>query len=138
MAEKTFNQEHVGYWTDNRKSGLPKASGVYFVYECFDSTSNESVTIHKLIYIGESDNVKGRVGDHEKTEDWKKHVRSGNTLCFSFTPVDDYYRERVEAAYINHHKPIENKEYVDNFPFPKTHIITTGANILISNSFTVE
>jgi hypothetical protein len=138
MAEKTFNQKHEGYWSESNKVGLPKGSGVYCVYECTRNAEEKKVTIHKLIYIGESDNVNGRVDDHEKTKDWKKHVRSGNTLCFSFTSVDDDYRERVEAAYINHHKPIENKEYVDNFPFPKTHIDTSGANILISNSFTVE
>ena len=87
MAEKTFNQEHDGYWREPNKNGLPKASGVYCVYECTHNTTAKTVSIHKLIYIGESDNVHNRVANHEKTNDWKKHVRNGNVLCFSFTPI---------------------------------------------------
>lgn len=137
MAEKTFNQEHVGYWREPNKSGLPKKSGVYSVYECTHNVIDKTVEIHKLIYIGESDNVNGRVAKHEKAESWKKHVRPGNVLCFSFTPVDDDYRERLEAAYINHHKPVENTEYVNNFPFHKTNVNTSGKTKYIESYFTV-
>ncbi|MGQ1947965.1 GIY-YIG nuclease family protein [Geofilum sp. OHC36d9] len=137
MAEQTFNQEHDGYWREPNKSGLPKESGVYFVYECTHNVADKTVTIHKLIYIGESDNANNRVANHEKTDDWKKHVRQGKVLCFGFTPVDDYSRVRVEAAYINHHKPVENTECVNNFPFHKTNVNTSGKNKFIDSSFTV-
>lgn len=124
MAEKTFNQEFKGYWRDVNKKGLPKESGVYFVYECTYNTSKNTVTIHKLIYIGESEDVNDRVLKHEKYEKWIEHINHGNELCFSFTEVGDFHRIRVEAAYINEHKPPVNVEYVNHFPFDKTRIIS--------------
>jgi len=137
MAEKKFNQEHDGYWREPNKDELPKESGVYCVYECTHNVTDKTVSLHKLIYTGESDNVNKRVTNHEKTDDWKKHVRQGKVLCFSFTPVDDVHRVRVEAAYINHHKPVENTEYVNSFPFHKTNVNTSGKNKYIDSSFTV-
>jgi len=137
MAEKTFNQEYDGYWRESNKGGIPKESGIYCVYECTHNVEKKNVSIHKLIYIGESSDVNGRIAKHEKTEDWKKHVKKGSVLCFNFTPVDDYYRVRVEAAYINHHKPVENIEYVNDFPFDKTIVNTNGKNVYLDKSFTV-
>ena len=54
MAEKTFNQIFDGYWREQNKSGLPKSSGVYCVYECTYNKTEKTIEIHKLIYIGES------------------------------------------------------------------------------------
>lgn len=60
-------------------------------------------------------------------------------LCYSFTEVvDNNDRARVEAALINKHKPPENTEYVNNFPFDTTTIETSGRNALLSKSFTVK
>ncbi|PKP20333.1 MAG: hypothetical protein CVU05_09355 [Bacteroidetes bacterium HGW-Bacteroidetes-21] len=135
MAEQTLNQTFDGYWREPNKSGLPKSSGVYCVYECTHNTSEKTVSIHKLIYIGEAADVNQRVATHDRLEDWKKHVRQGNELCYSFTPVDSYYRERVEAAFIFRHKPPENTEYVKNFPFDKTIVKSTGKIALIDEFF---
>lgn len=137
MAEKTFNQEHDGYWREPSKSGIPTESGIYCVYECTHNVEKKNLSIHKLIYIGESKDVNGRIANHEKTDDWKKHVRKGNVLCFSFTPVDNYYRVRLEAAYVNHHQPVENVEYANDFPFDKTLVSTKGENKFLDASFTV-
>ena len=43
-----------------------------------------TVSIHKLIYIGEAEDVRDRVAIHENYRDWLRHVRRGNELCFSF------------------------------------------------------
>ena len=122
MAEKQFNQTFQGYWREANKSGLPEKSGVYFVYECKHNTDTTptTVSILKLIYIGKADNAKSRIATHDKHKDWMKHVRQGNELCYSFTEVDFYDVERVEAAYIYRHQPPENIEYKNAFPFDKT------------------
>lgn len=137
MAEKTFNQKHDGYWRESNRGGIPKESGIYCVYECTHNVEKKNLSIHKLIYVGESSDVNSRIAKHEKTEDWKKHVKKGNVLCFSFSPIEDYYRERVEAAYINHHKPIENIEYVDEYPYDKTLVNTNGKSKYLDKSFIV-
>lgn len=138
MAAQTFNIKIEGYWRDEKKSGLPSVSGVYFVYEGKYNAQEKSCTLYKLIYIGESENINTRVNSHEKYSEWKKHVRSGNTLYFSAAPVKGDDRFRVEAAYIFKHKPPVNTEYINNFPFDQTRIISTGDTELLTTDFTVN
>jgi excinuclease UvrABC nuclease subunit len=135
MAEQTFHQEFKGYWREPNKGGIPKESGVYCVYRCTYNKLLNNISIHELIYIGESDNVNNRINTHEKLSDWSKYLKPDEQLCYSFTPVDDNYRTRVEAALIYRHKPPVNIEYKDNFPFDKTIVNTSGANSHLEKFF---
>lgn len=138
MAEKTYSLTFDGYWRDENRSGVPNKSGVYCVYECTYDANNKSVSVKKLIYIGESGNVRDRISNHEKEKDWLRHVRAGNQLCFSFAPIfPEEDRERCEAALIFKHKPPENTEYIETFPFDKTHMKLSGATALLCENFTV-
>lgn len=134
----TIAIEMEGYWREANVGGVPNKSGVYSVYECTYNKTENTVTLNKLIYIGESADVGSRLANHEKRPDWKKHVRSGNELCYSFGQVPSSTRERAEAALIYKHKPPVNTEYVNSFPFPKTTISLTGKTALLHTSFTVE
>jgi len=96
------------------------------------------VSIHKLIYIGEAGDVQDRIKNHDLWDSWKKHVGEGNQLCFSFGYVESSNRDRVEAALIFKHKPPENTEYKDSFPFDKTTISLSGRTALLNTNFTVE
>ena len=136
MVPETFNIEILGYRLEADKSRIPNHSGVYFVYECNYDSKKDTVTIHGLIYIGDSDKVCDRISDHEKYDDWKKHVRPGNTLCYSTGRVSDVYRKRIEAAYVFKYKPPENEEYVNSFPFDKTTIDSSGKTALLNTAFT--
>jgi excinuclease UvrABC nuclease subunit len=138
MAEKSFNQSFEGYWREPNKGSLPQKSGVYCVYECTFNQAKKNVSIHELIYIGESEDVNKRVSNHEKLKDWEKHVRKGNQLCYCFTEVDDDDRDRVEAALINKHKPPENTEYKNDFPFDTTSLDISGDAALLEKSFVVK
>lgn len=138
MAEQIFNQNFDGYWREPNKGGIPSKSGIYCVYECTHNVQEKTVTIHKLIYIGESENVNQRIANHEKQNDWEKHVRQGNELCYSFSEVDSYYRVRVEAAFIYRHQPPVNTEYKDNFPFDKTIVKSEGKIVLLKDYFVVN
>lgn len=120
------------------KSGIPSKSGIYCVYECTHNVQEKTVTIHKLIYIGESENVNQRIANHEKKKDWEKHVRQGDELCYSFSPVDSYYRVRVEAAFIYRHQPPVNTEYKGDFPFDKTIVKSEGQITLLKDFFVVN
>jgi hypothetical protein len=138
MAEQTYSREFDGYWRDQNKGGIPANSGIYCVYECTYNSEKKTVSLNKLIYIGESGNVRDRIDGHEKYEDWKKHVRRGNELCFSFGAVASSSRDRCEAAMIFKHKPPENTEYRDEFPFDKTTMKLSGKIALLTPTFTVQ
>ncbi len=138
MPEKTITIDFDGYWRDENKGGLPAKSGVYCVYECTHNVKDKTVSIHKLIYIGEAEDVKRRVANHEKYREWLKHVRKGNELCFSFGGVEATERARAEAAMIFKHKPPENDEYIDSFPYDRTTMSLSGKIALLSAHFTVD
>lgn len=138
MAEQTYSIEFDGYWRDPNKAGIPAQSGIYCVYECTRNIAEKTVAIHKLIYIGEADDVCDRLANHEKHPRWLRHVRAGNDLCFSFGGVEAQIRARCEAAMIFKHKPPENTEYVDSFPFDRTSMELTGYVKLLTPAFTVN
>jgi len=138
MAIQTFTIELDGYWREPNKSSIPSKSGVYCVYSCVYNANEKTVSIKKLIYIGESEDVNDRISDHEKLPDWKKHLKTGEVLCYSFGGVATISRTRCEAAMIFKQKPPENTEYVSSFPFDQTTMNLSGETALISASFTVN
>jgi len=137
MSAQTFSVEIQGYWRDKNKSGIPNHSGVYFVYVAVYNQQDDTVSLKKLIYIGESDDVNDRIQNHEKYDIWKGYLSQGQELCFSTGKVNGNDRFRVEAAYIFKHKPPVNTEYVNSFPFDQTTIISTGKTALLNTNFTV-
>ena len=138
MSEKTISLKFKGYWRDANKGGISNDSGIYCVYECTYNNQTDTVKIHKLIYVGESDEVRDRIAKHEKYEDWLKHIRQGNELCFSFGGVNSTDRKRSEAAIIFKHKPPENEEYKYSFPFDTTTMELSGKTVLLTRNFTVH
>ena len=137
MTAKSYSLTYDGYWRELKIGSIPAQSGVYSVYACRHNASAGTVTIRKLIYIGESQNVRDRISKHEKWNDWRRHLNAGEVLCFNFAPIS-VDRERVEAALINHLKPPENTEYTNTFPYPQTTVRTSGKNTLLSDKFTVH
>jgi excinuclease UvrABC nuclease subunit len=138
MTEQTFNLNFDGYWREQNINGIPTSSGVYCVYECTHNVNKGTVTIHRLLYIGEAADVNDRVKNHEKWNEWRRLVNRENEFCFSYAPVESVYRARTEAALIFKHKPPLNREYKDSFPFDRTTIITSGKNAKLYERFTVE
>lgn len=138
MAAKSYALNFDGYWRTPNISGLPPSSGIYCVYACTHNVQEKTVSIRKLLYIGEAANVKDRVPGHERWQDWEQELRQGEELCFSaalIAPESD--RRRAEAAMIHHHKPPCNVEYVDSFPYDQTTISTSGKNAELDSQFTV-
>ena len=131
---KTIELTFDGYWREINKGGVPSKSGVYCVYSCLFDRQSDRVSIKKLIYVGESSNVRLRITGHERLEDWKRHLRSDETLCYSFAPISDD-RDRAEAAIIYMHEPPENTEYAKNFPFSNTLMKLYGETIGLETEF---
>lgn len=133
MIELTFE----GYWTEVNKGSVPSKSGVYCVYACSFNTSENTVSIRELVYVGESGDVNLRIASHERLDDWKTHLISGETLCYSFAAITSPDRERAEAAIIYKHKPPQNTQYVYSFPFNTTTMKLLDKNVLLVSEFTV-
>lgn len=138
MAEQTYELVFDGYWREPAKGGIPDKSGIYCVYSCVHNQAKKTVSLKKLIYIGESADVKSRIANHEKMNDWKGHAKQGEVLCFSFAPTPSVSRVRCEAALIFKHKPPENTEYTTAFPHDKTTISLSGKTALLKSNFTVQ
>lgn len=137
MATAHYTVAMDGYYRDQFAGNTPAISGVYCVYECKYNPDSKTVSLLKLLYIGESANIHDRIVNHEKKPIWRKHVRPGNELCYAWGPVIEANRFRVEAAMINHHKPPCNTEYLNDFPFDTTTITITGQVGLLTPNFTV-
>lgn len=138
MTAKTYTLDFEGYWRAPNIGGLPANSGIYCVYVCTYNSHNKTVSLRRLLYIGEAANVRSRVAEHGRWKDWERKLKLGEELCFNaalISPASD--RERAEAAMINQHKPPCNVEYVNSFPFDQTAIRTMGKNTLLEASFTV-
>ena len=135
---KTVNLSFDGYWREVNKGGIPEKPGIYLVYVCRHNLSRGTVTLDRLIYIGESANAGERIAANEKWSEWRQYVPRGSEICFSFAYVTNPDRERAEAALIYHHKPPCNDEYLYSFPFSDTTVISTGRCALLSSPVTVH
>lgn len=134
---KTILLAFDGYWREVNKGGIPAESGIYGVYACTYNKDQDTVSLRELVYVGESSNVNSRIGNHERLADWKKRLRLGETLCYSFAKVGEDDRIRAEAAVIFHHKPPCNVEYKYSFPFADTTVKASGRHAKIDATFTV-
>ena len=138
MTAKTYQLNFDGYWREPAISHLPAKSGIYGVYACVHNRAKGTVTLNRLIYIGEAGDVCDRVANHEKWPVWRRQLRQGEELCFNAALIaGDSDRQRAEAAMIFERKPVCNTEYVDSFPFEATTITTSGCNALMQVMFTV-
>lgn len=134
---KTIELEFKGYRLEEDKDGIASISGVYCVYSCVYN-KEDTVTLNKLLYIGESDNVHDRIANHDRLDDWMNSLRSGQTLCYSYANVSSADRERAEAALIFKMQPPYNSEHKDQFIYEDTEVKTNGRNKFLPAEFTVK
>lgn len=138
MAEKTFDQEFEGYWRATNALNIPKASGIYAVQSCIHNKKEGTVSLKKLIYIGEAADLNKRILNHDKWKEWEKHLKINEELCFNITRIESAYRERVEAALIYSNQPPVNAEYKYSFPFDTTHVNSSERYSLLKQKITVK
>lgn len=142
MAEKPIELSFEGYYLENEDNFLNTSkhdcSGIYAVYVA-KPTETRKYNIWCPIYIGESENVLKRLTkNHEHYEDWKNELKYGEKLYFNIADVDDYCRERAEAALIFEIKPKLNDKGKDSFGYNETTIKSSGIKGAIPDAFTVS
>lgn len=87
---KTIELGFEGYWLDKYKeefcSRVANEAGIYCVYACEPMAQDKIVVIRDLIYVGVSDNIAESVITAD-TSAWKKSLKEGESLCYSFSNV---------------------------------------------------
>jgi hypothetical protein len=61
MASTSYTLNFDGYWRAPNVCGLPANSGIYCVHACTLNRQENTVSLRKLIYIGEAANGRDRV-----------------------------------------------------------------------------
>lgn len=136
MTGKKVDLQFDGYWRVEKKEFIPNCSGIYCVYACTYDSVKKTVSLKRLIYIGESLDVGARLDRHEKQERWEAHLKSGEILCYSMAKVSSEDRVRCEAALIHKTTPPVNTEYTGAFTYNETTVTTSGKNALLPASLT--
>lgn len=132
MPQKIYNLKFHGYLRGGNsiETGL---SGIYGIY-AYRKTGNR----FRLMYIGESNDVKTRIEEHKEHAGWQNKLQGGEVLYFNVAPVrSGRDRKQAEAAMIYKHKPKYNTEYKRRFPFETTTINISGKSAHMCEHFTV-
>jgi hypothetical protein len=61
-----FALNFTGYWREPNIGGMPGCSGIYGVYACTYDAYAKSVSLQRLLHIGEAADIHDRVANHEK------------------------------------------------------------------------
>jgi len=118
--------ELEGFWREDYLEFIPEISGIYVVYESYFDEEEDFLDFHRIIYIGESNNLKNNLLNHPDLNTWRAGLKVKNELSFAYTACDEKDRERIKSAYVNQHKPSFNHASEFEFPFQRTVIISRG------------
>lgn len=124
----------VGLFEDATIGSISNDQGIYFVYSGFQNQ------LKVLIYIGETDDIRDRISAHEKKNNCKKHLNHEEKLYYAYSDTKNFdasTRRYICAALIFTHKPPENLDYVDNYPFSPINIIIPNEKYLLKTNFIV-
>lgn len=137
MKMKTITLDFKGYWIEENKGDINDGSGIYCVYSCEAHLKEKTCDIEELLYIGEASDVRERIKNHDRLDDWRRSLTHGQTLCYSFAQVEAEDRERAEAALIFEKQPPYNREHTKEFIYADTVIETSGCNCFLPEQFMV-
>ena len=104
-----------GYWLEQDKQDVPAGSGVYMVYRGKYDQIKKTINLYEIIYIGQSVNMRERIVNHDRIQNFEADLNSGETLCYSCAAVNENDLDIVENALIIAQKPRQNriKKYLD-------------------------
>jgi len=138
MPASTFTADFYGFWTEEYSLCLPSVSGIYGVYEAYYDKKNNITNPLKLLAIGEADNIRDTVAALLPVSGWQEALKKDTILCFNYAEAEPEDRLRVAGALINHHKPMFNTAYKNEYPFGPTSVRTRGQAPFLSKSITVN
>lgn len=121
----TYSLHFEGYWREVNKKYVPRYSGIYLVYTCRYVQENNTVSLSKLIYIGQGENLNMRIAGHNE-EEFKKAILEGETLCYACASVDKGDLDIVENGMIFAEQPPCNTDLKDSFNYDDSQFEIDG------------
>ena len=127
----SYNVTFKGYRLDEKKDTLPTYGGVYLVYCCTYDKERDTVTLKRLIYIGQAADFHERICTHDRYEDFKRQLNEGEKLCYSYASVSPDDKDIVENALIYLQKPPLNDSLKNSFNHADSQFNIEGACALL-------
>lgn len=123
-----YHLEILGYFRDEIRGRFPELAGIYFVYSGYYNPINKWVTLKRLLYIGETDNLYQRHNEHDKRVDFIKQLSEDEKLFYSFalTEYSEKERKRIESALIYELLPPLNEKSTTTFNYQPTKVEIGG------------
>lgn len=126
-----YNVTFKGYRRDVNKTGLPTYGGIYLVYCCTYNEHSQTVSLRDLIYIGQAINIHDRICNHDRYADFRRQLKQGEQLCYSYASVSPNDMDVVENALIFMQKPALNEDLKNHFNYPNSEFSIEGACALL-------
>ena len=137
--KKEFQLNFNGYWNEPHFDLIPNESGIYCVYICTTNWNTQHTIYEQLIYIGEAEDIRERIKNHEKADEWHNLCDKDQHLRFSFARIsNENTRKKLEAALIFEHQPITNDQHTKSFDYADTIIKLKGDICYLTPSFEVK
>ena len=109
---------------------IPEKAGVYCMYSVHKGKIKPSGA---PLYIGESENIKERLSDHEKIDEIKKSLKDSEEICFSYAVTAE--RLSAEQALIYKVQSTYNTEYKDKYDGEAVSISISGEHEGMANMY---
>ena len=131
----TVELQFEGFYQEKQIENIKKVDGIYVAYACTlhkNASGSETCSPQRVIYIGKgtgTDNVHVRIGKH-KNEDhpkWKRHLKEGEHILYSYSECPANIVHDVEAALIYRNQPEENDVSKDQYT-GETHLLTVRSS----------
>ncbi len=133
MSAKTYNLELIGYkW----EKDLPKEAGIYLTYTVKYNDETKEYNLDKLVYVGESVDIKGRQSEHLAAGDYPQNTKLAYAYALLSGGEDN--RKRCEAAIIFKVKPNWNTANTQSFDYDSTIVKSTGKHMGVPAELTVN
>ena len=113
---KQYSLHFEGYWREVNKKYIPEYSGIYLIYTCSYVPENNTVSLSRLIYIGQAENLRKRIAAHNE-EEFRTVLSRGETLCYACASVDKEFLNIVENGMVYAEQPPCNTQLKDNFNY---------------------
>lgn len=124
------------FYQEKQIKNVPTVDGIYVAHAgtLIEENGKEVFSPDRVIYIGKgtgTDNVHVRIGQHVNNDHaaWKKHLKAGESILYTYADCSANIVGDVEAALIYKNKPLENTNSKDSY---------TGNTHFISVKFTGE
>ncbi len=138
MKEHVLFVDISGYWRMASVDSIITLPGIFFVYESQYDQISGALTLLRLLYIGQGENIRESIRSHPDLSTWQSGITNGNEICFAAGLTDNYYRQTAVAAY----NALLNPPYapVSGAATPQNgiRIIHTGCYQLIPESLEIR